>query len=77
MGEGTTRSRFGGDPDCFHQFILRSAMAQCRFRVPFDSVRTLRDVRHRDGNELLDLYRERPFGEYLLTECLERFFSFA
>jgi hypothetical protein len=52
-------------------------MAQCRLGVPLDAVRTLRDVRDGDRNELLDLYWKRPFGEYLLTECLERFFSFA
>ncbi len=47
---GGTRAHFRRDPNRFHDLFPGRAMAQRRFRVSADTVRTLRHVSRRDGD---------------------------
>ena len=71
MGEGGAGAHFRRDPDRFHQFLMRGALAQRRARVTADAIRALRDVRDRDRDDVLDLGREGSVGEDRLPEFVE------
>jgi hypothetical protein len=51
----SARAHLGCNPGRLHDFLRARAMTQRRLRVTADAIRTLRDVRCRDGDELLGL----------------------
>lgn len=65
MRVGASRPHFDGNPDVLHQFLARGAVAERRFRLPFDVIGALRDVRHRNGDQLLGLLRQSDFDTRL------------
>jgi hypothetical protein len=65
MRIGASRPHLGRNPDRLHQFLTRSAVAECRVRVPFDSILALRHVRYRDCDQLPILGWQRAVREHL------------
>jgi hypothetical protein len=51
-------------------------MAKDCLGMAFDAIRTLRDMRHRYGDELLYLNWQSAIGEHFLTEHLKGRFRF-
>jgi hypothetical protein len=72
MRVGGAGAHFGGDPDRLHHLGLGRTALQCQLGVAADAVRALRDVRRRDGDQLLGLGRQRAVGEGTLAESAER-----
>ena len=68
MGVGASRAHLGGHPDRFHELLGRGAFAKRGFGVAPDAVWALRDVRHRDRNQLLGLPGQRTVPEDDLAE---------
>src|SRR5688572_24693458 len=68
MGIGAACAHLGGYPDRLHDFFRRRTVPQRRLGVAANTVRTLRDVRRCDGDQLLDLGRQRAVGEDALAE---------
>ena len=68
-----SRPHLGRDPNGLHQLLARGAVAECRFRVSPDAIRALRDVCHRNSDQLLGLRGKRAASEDLLTENLKGF----
>ena len=46
-------THFSSDPNCFHKFMRRRAVAQGSLGVPLDAMGALSDVSDCDGNDLL------------------------
>lgn len=55
-----------------HDFLLRRTLAQCAFGMAADAIRTLRDMGHGHGDQLLGLARQCAVDEDTLAEGLER-----
>ena len=72
MRIGAPRSHLRRHPDRFHELFRRSTSAERGLRVPLDAIRALRDVRDRNGEDLLHFGRKRTLGENRLPKCLER-----
>lgn len=68
MRVGTARPHLRRYPDRLHQFLVGRTRAERRLGVPFDAVRTLRDVGDGDGDDLLRLRGKRAIGEDMLAE---------
>ena len=51
-----------------HDFLLRRTLAQCAFGMAADAIRTLRDMGHGHGDQLLGLARQCFVGEDTLAE---------
>jgi hypothetical protein len=68
MSVGAPSPHLGGDPNCFHELLWRCTVAQRRFGMPFDAARALRDVRDRDGDDLLGLRGQGPVVQSALVE---------
>jgi hypothetical protein len=68
---GTTGTHLVGDPDCLHDLLVARTHASNSFRVAGDAVRALRDVGHRDGNQLPSFFRKCACSEDGPAEPLE------
>src|SRR6185437_1505683 len=68
-------AHFRGDPDGLHDFLARRAMTQRSLGMTANAIGALRHMRHRNGNQLLGLRRQRPTCENLPAEVLKRFFG--
>ena len=73
MRISASRPHLGGNPDRLHQFLARGTLAECRLRVSSDAIRALRNMCHRNRDQLLGLCRQRAVGEDFLTERLKSF----
>src|SRR5688572_23573764 len=71
MSVGATRAHLRGDPNCLHDFVRRCAMAHRSLGVAAYAIRTLSNVRHCDGNQLLSLNCQGAVGEHALAESCE------
>jgi hypothetical protein len=64
--DGSTCTHLNSDPDGFHHLFSCCSSGQRPCGMPTNAVRALRDMRHRNRDELLDLDVECAISEHTL-----------
>lgn len=67
----TTGTHLGRHLDGIHDLFWRGITAECRAGVSTYAISALGGVRHRQGDQLLDLLQQRTIAEQRIDEHLE------